>query len=196
MDIHYPILVPLNKRNIFLLLDCLSLNVVLRFLSTMLGLPIWLDTIGTMCTGIILGPWAAVAVSLVTTAINCLIGDVSSIYYAIVQIAVGTLVGVFYPRCREYTKTYFYTILLLVFIAVFMSSPVNMLLNQGLTGLNMVDKIFYSLYDMGCEKWLCTVLTELCIELPDKAISLLIATNLVHWYADRVGAPDWAIVRD
>ena len=65
---------------IILILSCILINFGGRFLAGALKLPFWLDTIGTMMSGIILGPIFGGVCGLATSLFLMLL-DKNVIYY-------------------------------------------------------------------------------------------------------------------
>lgn len=77
----------------FLLLGvvCLALNLAGRECVDLLGLPIYLDMVGTALAAIVLGPWRGAAVGVSTNVLGYFLSGVASLPFALVNL-VGALV--------------------------------------------------------------------------------------------------------
>ena len=69
------------------------LNIVGAFIALNLRLPVYLDSIGTVLSGALLGPVYGVATGVLGSFISGITFDVYSLYYAPVQILTGLMAG-------------------------------------------------------------------------------------------------------
>ena len=69
------------------------LNIVGAFIALNLRLPVYLDSIGTVLSGALLGPVYGVATGVLGSFISGITFDIYSLYYAPVQILTGLMAG-------------------------------------------------------------------------------------------------------
>ena len=65
-----------------------AINVVLAYLSGRLGLPSYLDTIGTMCIAAMAGLFPGIMVAIATNVI-CIMFDDTAVYFGIVSVVIA-----------------------------------------------------------------------------------------------------------
>lgn len=87
-----------DGRNFTTLKQCMValgivLNIVGAFIALNLRLPVYLDSIGTVLSGALLGPVYGVATGVLGSFISGIIFDIYSLYYAPVQILTGLMAG-------------------------------------------------------------------------------------------------------
>ena len=87
-----------DGRNFTTLKQCMValgivLNIVGAFIALNLRLPVYLDSIGTVLSGALLGPVYGVATGVLGSFITGITFDVYSLYYAPVQILTGLMAG-------------------------------------------------------------------------------------------------------
>src|SRR3989339_1505787 len=74
----------------------IAINQVGRLISTSLGLPLFLDTIGTIFTAMLCGPWVAGVGGFLTNVVTAIIyGRPTSVFFGIVQLMIGLIAGLF-----------------------------------------------------------------------------------------------------
>lgn len=87
-----------DGRNFTTLKQCMValgivLNIVGAFIALNLRLPIYLDSVGTVLSGALLGPVYGVATGVLGSLISGITFDIYSLYYAPVQILTGLMAG-------------------------------------------------------------------------------------------------------
>jgi len=87
-----------NPRNIILMALAIAINIAIGQLVTVLKLPIYLDSIGTVLVGALLGPWAGALTGLLASLIWGLLGNAYAAPYFIVAVVIGALAGIFGKR--------------------------------------------------------------------------------------------------
>lgn len=84
----------LGTYSICLIALAIVINVVGGQLALTLRLPIYLDSIGTIFTGALLGPWCGLIPGLLGGIIMALTGDIYSLYFAPVGMIIGFMSGI------------------------------------------------------------------------------------------------------
>ena len=84
---------PLSTYQICLIALAIVINVVGGQIALALRLPIYLDSIGTILIGAMLGPWCGLIPGLLGGLIMAFTGDIYSLYFAPVGMIVGFMSG-------------------------------------------------------------------------------------------------------
>jgi energy-coupling factor transport system substrate-specific component len=84
-----------NPINIVLMALAIAMNIVVGQLVTVLKLPIYLDSIGTVLVGALLGPIAGGLTGLLANVIWSLLGNAYALPYAVVALVIGVMAGIF-----------------------------------------------------------------------------------------------------
>lgn len=167
-------------KKIIVILLCVLLNVVGRYVSCKLQLPIWLDTIGIGIAVYFLGLSGAILVGL-AGGLLAFIGKVGSLAYVVVSIVVA-LFQAFYrrrgvpDRLPKALRMGFWTGLLSIIIIV----PVYMLSAGGKSGNVWGDAFFSMLEWSGMPVLVCSLCGALIVEIADKQITAVLACGIVR----------------
>jgi energy-coupling factor transport system substrate-specific component len=82
-----------NPRNIILMALAIAINIAIGQSVTVLKLPIYLDSIGTVLVGALPCPWAGALTGMLASLIWGLLGNAYAAPYFIVASAIGALAG-------------------------------------------------------------------------------------------------------
>ena len=168
----------LSYISLSIIIICIVVNLLGRSLASYLSLPLWLDAVGTITAAISLGPIGGGITGLFTNCIIWLLHH-ESIYYIYVNVAVGITVGRFFPRGKKVEAfPAIATAVLAGFVAVVLSTPVNMVIYDGLSGNIWGDGLFAMLYRNINVPVFCSICGEAFVDMPDKAISMFLALPL------------------
>ncbi|SFI18766.1 energy-coupling factor transport system substrate-specific component [Tindallia magadiensis] len=111
------------------------INIVLGTIVSTLQIPLlFLDTMGTILVATVLGPLAGAMTGGLTNIIQGAITNPRSIPFALVNIAIGVIVGLVAKRFRFDLKTAIITGLALAIIAPLIGTPISIIMFGGLTG--------------------------------------------------------------
>ena len=86
----------MKNRKVYVTAFCgvaVAMNIVLGIITSALGIPLYLDTLGTVLSAAILGPLPGIIVGALSNIITGLIYSVSDIPFCLVNMAVGLVVG-------------------------------------------------------------------------------------------------------
>ena len=164
----------------------IGINIIGGTLASALKLPLFLDTIGTMLSAVLLGPWPGALAGLLTNVFQGIISGPTTIPFGIVNAVIGLIVGAI--ALKRGFEDYFTPLLIGIILAVaapLIGTPIAVYLCGGLTGggvdilygiiLGSTDRIFSSAF-----------LARIPTNLIDKALSaylvMLIFRSLpVQW---------------
>ena len=177
----------INAGNIALILLGTIINLAGRWIAKTLFLPFWLDSIGTFLSAVLLGPLAgALSGALMNVIVN--IFEPGQIWFAIVSISGGIAVGRFFPRDRKIESfSVIATALFAGFVMVLFSTPLNLYLHSGFVGHPWGDALVKMMSEYVNIKSVCCICGELLVNMPDKAISIVITMGILYFVRKRRG---------
>ena len=86
----------MKNRKVYVTTFCgvaVAMNIVLGIITSAIGIPLYLDTLGTVLSAAILGPVPGIIVGALSNIITGFIYSVSDIPFCLVNMAVGLIVG-------------------------------------------------------------------------------------------------------
>jgi len=119
---------------ILLIPVCVAINIVCGQLVGALKLPIYLDSIGTVLSAILAGPWVGAVTGLLSNVINGVF-DPSYLPYTIVSIAIGLVAG-FMARKQWFVSPWKVAVagIVISLVATVIGSPITAYVYGGVTG--------------------------------------------------------------
>lgn len=112
----------------------IAVNIVLGIMTSMLSLPIYLDTLGTVISAILLGPLPGVAVGALTNIITGFIYNPRDIPFLLVNVAVALIVGLIARKYKFTLTTAILCGVILGIICPVIGTPIGVLIYGGLSG--------------------------------------------------------------
>lgn len=171
----------MNAACIVLIPACIGINYLGKLFASVLKLPLWLDSIGT-CIGAVLG---GPIIGGICGAANNLIygfttGDSITLVYALTSLGIGIAVGIMarLGRMKKLSGAVL-TACVAGFVAVLISTPLNILFWGGTTGNLWGDAVFAWSQASGLPVALGSFLDEVIVDVPDKLITLLIVFAII-----------------
>ena len=171
----------LNAACIVLIPACIGINYLGKLFASVLKLPLWLDSIGT-CIGAVLG---GPIIGGICGAANNLIygfttGDSITLVYALTSLGIGVAVGIMarLGRMKKLSGAVL-TACVAGFVAVLISTPLNILFWGGTTGNLWGDAVFAWSQASGLPVALGSFLDEVIVDVPDKLITLFIVFAII-----------------
>lgn len=77
---------------------CITLNFVGAYIALCLKLPIYMDSIGTIFAGAVLGPWYGMGTAFCSGVLSGITSDIYAIYFLPSGMITGALAGYLFPR--------------------------------------------------------------------------------------------------
>ncbi len=159
---------------------CIGINIAAGYIGQFT--PFWLDTLGTMLAAVILGPFNALVVGLLTNIFKFLVFDPYALPYAIVNGAIGFVTGLFAWKTDffrpEKTGMQIVKVLILGVIlaltATFTSAPLNYYFWGGYTGKAFADAIFVGLLASDYDPFTASLIAEFISDILDKPVCIII----------------------
>lgn len=161
------------------------LNMAIGQMVSLLKLPIFLDSIGTILVGILAGPLAGGLTGLLTNLIWGLISSPVAAAFAPVAMMIGVVAGL----CAKYGlfKTWWQVIIAGVIITIFnaiVAVPIRLYMFGGITGSGADFMTAYMLA-LGKDLFGSVVVTVFTSNLLDKVVTALLAWGIVKALPER-----------
>lgn len=173
--------IEITKKTFGLLFLGVVLNALGRFLASLLILPFWLDTVGTTFVAILCGPTAGALVGGISNLIFNL-GSFEYMAYILVNVAVGIVVGLMFPKNAKDSFQIMFLAILLAVVVVVLSTPLNIYYYKGYTGNIWGDAMYDMLSQNGSSVGISAVIAEGFVDVPDKVLTIVLALGMVHLY--------------
>lgn len=174
-----------NTFGLVLIPVAIAINWVGAYFAQLLKLPIWLDTIGTMISAILVGPWNAAIAGALTNLIKWITFDPVAGPYAITNAAIGITLGMLYRKgwfsAKPTVSQIIKSGIIIAVVATVISAPITVYMFGGVTG-GGVDLITAMLLGTGGMGGLLTAVfsSELIGDLLDKLISLVVVGVIIE----------------
>ena len=168
-----------STKSLVLIPIAVGINLIGGTLCSMLKLPLFLDTIGTLVVACLSGPWVAVLTGLLTNVFLAIVANPVNFPYAIVSVLVGLTAG-YMARAGFFNKK---SGIVAVWLAVTLVNAVSAALITsfvfgGATGINGTSVVTAALV-VALQDVLLSVFSSAILEnLLDKGISVLIAYTI------------------
>ncbi|PKO08377.1 MAG: ECF transporter S component [Chloroflexi bacterium HGW-Chloroflexi-2] len=174
-----------STMTLTLMAVAIVINMVLGQIASILKLPIFLDSIGTVLVGILAGPWAGGLTGLITNLLWGLISDPVSAAFAPVAAMIGIAAGL----CAKFGlfKTWWKAIISGVIISValaIIAVPIRLYMFGGLTGSGS-DFITAYFLALGRDLFGAVIIQVITSNLVDKVVTALISWGIIKALPNR-----------
>ena len=158
----------------------IAVNIVLGTVSGILNIPLlFLDTIGTIFTAAVFGPFYGALTGGLPHVIQGITTNTKNIPFALVNIAVGIIVGVVAKK-KKFTYSIAVIIgLILAVVAPLIGTPIAVYVYGGITG-DFNDVLFTWLTKAGQEVFTAAFLPRIASNIVDKVVSCIIVAFLLE----------------
>ena len=161
-----------------------AVNFVGGQLASILKLPMYLDTIGTIFTAMLAGPWVGAVTGLLT---NVVTGIANPVNFAFIPVnVIAGLVTGFLAR-HDWFKVWWKWILAMIIqavVSIVVSAPIVVLVYGGVTGSG-TSLITAAAMAAGVNIWAAFFGTEGIFTVLDRVISFIISWGVIKVIPDR-----------
>ncbi|MBE7323256.1 ECF transporter S component [Nocardioides sp. Y6] len=185
---------------VLLMLTCVALNLLGRQFVDLLGVPIYLDMVGTALAAVVLGPWRGAAVGATTNLLGVVVSGAVSLPFAVVNV-VGALVwgyGV-HRFGMGRTPARFFGLAVVVALACSVTAvPILHFLYEGAAGhqhVQLMENILALSHRYAVALWGGNLIASVADKLISAFVALVGATLLGHSVAGVVVTPRDASTR-
>lgn len=171
----------MKNRKVYVTAFCgvsIAMNIVLGIITSALGIPLYLDTLGTVLTAAIIGPVPGIIVGALSNIITGLMYSVTDIPFCLVNMAVGLIVGLVAKKFNFTLVSAIITGLALSFICPAIGTPIGIYVYGGLNG-SASDVLVMSLVQAGKDIFQASFLRNVASNLVDKVGTCVIAWALI-----------------
>ncbi|MEG2869794.1 MAG: ECF transporter S component [Terrisporobacter sp.] len=163
----------MNTKKITFSAMCIVVNIVFGMFVSMLNIPLlFLDTIGTVLGAVVLGPFWGALVGGCTNLVLGVISGPTNIPFALVNIALGLIVGFVAKKKGFGYKEAIFTGLLLAIVCPLIGTPISILLFGGLSGSG-ADLLVGFLVQSGQEIFTSAFIPRILSNVVDKPLSCI-----------------------
>ncbi|MCI6122381.1 CD3073 family putative ECF transporter S component [Lachnospiraceae bacterium HCP28S3_F9] len=157
---------------------CVALNIVLGIITAALGIPLYLDTLGTVLSAAIFGPVPGMIVGSLSNIITGLMYSVTDIPFFLVNMAVGLVVGLVAKKFTWSIVPAVVTGLALSVICPAIGTPIGIYVYGGLNG-SVSDMLVTALVQGGKSIFQASFLRNIASNFIDKVGTCIIGWALI-----------------
>lgn len=170
---YYAIMIPLG----------VAINYVGGQLATSLGLPIYLDSIGTAIVAAIMGPWIGAASGILFNVISSLIGgNIMGALFGICNLGTGLIVG-YMAKFGKFKKIWPDVVIAIILVALWNAAtgtPIAMAVYGGIDGNVGTNVMIAAMQNMGRDLFSSAFLARIPVNLLDKGIACVVAWAILR----------------
>jgi len=170
----------LSSRTLVLIVISIAINIIGGQISSIVKLPIFLDSIGTIISALLAGPWVALFTGLLSNVLEGLVSGPIAVAFAPVSMVIGLTAGLL--ARAGWFKTLTRVILsgaIITVVLTLVAVPIRIYLFGGTSGSGADFFIAY-LHAMGEGLLASVAYTVLGANLADKILSAIIAWLLIR----------------
>ena len=149
----------------------IAVNIVLGIVTSALGIPLYLDTLGTVLVAVLVGPFPGAIVGALTNIITGLMYSVTDIPFCLVSVAVALIVGFSVKKFKLTIASAVILGLILSFLCQVIGTP------NG----TFSDILVMGLQQSGQSIFAASFLRNIASNLIDKVGTMIIAWAIVRW---------------
>lgn len=154
----------------------IGINYLGKLFASLLRLPLWLDSIGTVLASMLAGPIIGAVSGIINNLIFGLTADPIATVYAVTSGAIGLTVGIMaYKGWVSSVQRALVIGLVTGVVAAIVSTPLNLIFWGGQTGNIWGDAFYTFLITNNLPQWLASFGNSIVVDIPDKVVTVLIS---------------------
>lgn len=158
----------------------IAVNIVLGIATNALKLPLYLDTLGTVITAVLMGPVPGAIVGALTNIITGFMYSIRDIPFLLVNVVVALIVGFVAKKFKFTYVTALITGLVLAVVCPLIGTPIGIAIYGGLTG-TASDVIVMWLRNSGSSIFAASFIAKIGNNLIDKVGTCLFAVLIIKY---------------
>ncbi|MCR5785527.1 MAG: ECF transporter S component [Eubacterium sp.] len=170
----------ISAFNLCVVALAICINVIGGHIALLLHLPIYLDTIGTIMTGALLGPIYGMLPNVLSGLIMGFTGDVYSLYYAPVGIILGFVTGLVFKRRKNSVLWILWAALIITIPSTIVSASITAILFGGITssGSTVLVQLITNTTPLGLTA--SCFIVQFITDYIDRLIGVLIVVQMIR----------------
>lgn len=165
----------LSTASLVLIPAAIGINYIGKMIASLLKLPLWLDSIGTVLAAMIGGPIVGALSGVINNIIYGFTLDPISFAYAFTSLFIGFAVGILaYKGWIKSAGRALGIGIIVACVSAVVSTPLNLMFWGGQTGNVWGDALFTVLIANHSPEWIASFLDEFIVDIPDKIITVFI----------------------
>ncbi len=169
-----------NVKRIIFIAMAVAINMIGSKLALLLSLPIFLDSIGTILAGVVLGPMGGMIAALVGGLVNGALGDIYSIYFAPSGMIMGLMAGLLLHNKKVSKPSVLWRNFCIVLPASAVSSLIEVILFGGVTSAAVTTAIVQVLSKTALTLFGSAFLTQFVTDYIDKLIAIILVFAVIN----------------
>ena len=162
------------KYNILIVFIGIVINFALTFIVLLFKIPfLFLDSVGTILSAVILGPIHGAIVGILTNLIISIFISYSHLNFAIVNALIGIIIGIISKKFNFGIITAIISGIIIGILLPLIGTPISIILSDGFTGTT-IDSFIKSLNENGFGFFQASFLMRLLTNIIDKVLSCFI----------------------
>lgn len=178
----------MKNKTLVLIVTCIAINMGLGQIVSLLKLPIFLDTIGTILVAVLLGPLAGTLTGLSTSLLKGILFGPTAAAFAPVAMVIGLVPGILnrYGMFRSIPFAAIAGVITTICLTI-VAVPIRLYLFGGVTGSGADFMVAY-LSVVGQNLFGAVAWTVITANLVDKIVSCLIVYTIIKQLPERIRA--------
>ena len=164
----------------------IAMNLLLRRIAALTGLPLYVDCVGTVLTAILGGYLPGMIVGYLTNLLLW-IWDESALYYAVISVHIAAIAA--YLARRGSYRSFGGAIRTVPFLAL-VGGGLGSVLTYALSGMNLGKELSSglasSLHNSGMPPFMSQLTADLLFDLADKLLVVIIVMVILHFLPDHL----------
>lgn len=166
----------LSTAALVLIPAAIGINYLGKLFASLLKLPLWVDSIGTVLASMLAGPIVGAIAGIVNNVVYGFTTDPVSFVYAITSAVIGLVTGIMaYKGWISNIGKAIVLGLVVGFIAATVSTPLNIIFWEGTTGNIWGDALFATMLAQDMPLWLASFADSIVVDVPDKVVTVLLS---------------------
>ena len=168
---------------------CIVINIVGGMVAHTIRIPLlFLDTVGTILSAAVLGPFYGMATGGLSSILKALIMNPRGMPFALVNVAIGLTIGIIAKKFGFNIKTAIISGLLLAIICPLIGTPIAVFLSGGFVG-DPLDIIVAWMAKSGQSIFISAFIPRVFANLIDKTMSGLLVVSLIKSMPEKILKP-------
>jgi len=176
----------LSASSLALIVIAVAINVIGNQLSSVIKLPIFFDSIGTIISALVAGPWIALLTGLLSNILNSLFSGPIDLAFAPIAMMIGFAAGLLaHAGLFRTLPRVILSGVIITFVLILVAVPIRVYMFGG-TSASGADFFIAYLHAVGEGLFMSVSFSVIGANLIDKILSAIIAWLLIRRLPERI----------